>query len=80
MTESAQKSETQEKAPLRGGSNWDVPVRWSRWLLVLILLVGAYLRLSHLNWDQGTHIHPDERFLTMVESALQPAFRPGRVL
>ncbi len=42
----------------------------ARWLLALILLVGAYLRLSHLNWDQGTHIHPDERFLTMVSSAL----------
>jgi YYY domain-containing protein len=40
-------------------------------LLVLILLVGGYLRLSHINWDQGTHIHPDERFLTMVEDALQ---------
>ena len=36
----------------------------------MILLVAAYLRLSHLNWDDGTHIHPDERFLTMVSSAL----------
>jgi YYY domain-containing protein len=42
-----------------------------RWALVLILVVGAYLRWSHLDWDQGTHIHPDERFLTMVESALE---------
>ncbi|MDQ1300370.1 MAG: 2 protein, partial [Chloroflexota bacterium] len=41
-----------------------------RWLLALILLAGAYLRLSHVNWDEGTHIHPDERFLTMVTSAL----------
>jgi YYY domain-containing protein len=40
-------------------------------LLFLILLVAGYLRLSHINWDQGTHIHPDERFLTMVEDALQ---------
>ena len=37
----------------------------------MILAVAAYLRLSHLNWDQGTHIHPDERFLTMVTSAMQ---------
>ncbi len=43
----------------------------TRWLLVLILLVGAYLRLTHLNWDQGTHIHPDERFLTMVSDAMR---------
>ncbi|MCX6031139.1 MAG: DUF2298 domain-containing protein, partial [Chloroflexi bacterium] len=42
-----------------------------RVLLILILAAAAYLRWSHLNWDQGTHIHPDERFLTMVESALQ---------
>ena len=41
------------------------------WILLLILLVAAYLRLSHLNWDDGTHIHPDERFLTMVSSALE---------
>ena len=42
-----------------------------RWILAAILLVGAYLRLSHLNWDMGTHIHPDERFLTMVTSAME---------
>jgi YYY domain-containing protein len=39
-------------------------------ILVLILVVGGYLRLSHINWDAETHIHPDERFLTMVEDAL----------
>ena len=43
----------------------------ARLLMVMILAVGAYLRLSHVNWDMGTHIHPDERFLTMVEAALQ---------
>ena len=45
--------------------------RGERLLLALILIVAAYLRLSHLDWDEGTHIHPDERFLTMVEDALQ---------
>ena len=41
-------------------------------LLILVLLTGAYLRTVGIDWDQGQHLHPDERFLTMVESALQP--------
>ena len=40
-------------------------------ILAVILLVAALLRLTNLNWDDGTHIHPDERFLTMVSSAMQ---------
>ena len=43
----------------------------TRLLLVTILVVAGYLRLSHVNWDSGTHIHPDERFLTLVEDALK---------
>ncbi|MCX7669639.1 MAG: hypothetical protein N2439_06180, partial [Anaerolineae bacterium] len=50
---------------------WTLAEASTKWLLVLILLVAAYLRLSHLNWDEGTHIHPDERFLTMVSDALR---------
>jgi YYY domain-containing protein len=51
-------------------------IRWFEanaaiWIIIAILLLGGYLRLSHLNWDQGAHIHPDERFLTMVEDALR---------
>jgi YYY domain-containing protein len=41
-------------------------------MFVLILLVAAYFRLSGLNWDQDQHLHPDERFMTMVESAVEP--------
>jgi uncharacterized membrane protein len=41
------------------------------WILLVILLIGAYLRLSHINWDMETHIHPDERFLTMVSDRLR---------
>ena len=33
-------------------------------------MLGAVLRLSGVNWDEDQHLHPDERFLTMVESAL----------
>ena len=41
-------------------------------LLVLILFAGAYLRTAGLDWDEGQHLHPDERFLTMVESGISP--------
>ncbi len=49
--------------------------KWNRvydLLLIVVLLVGAYFRLVGLNWDESQHPHPDERFLTMVETALQP--------
>src|SRR5512137_676526 len=45
---------------------------WFDALLVLILLAGAYLRTTGLDWDEGQHLHPDERFLTMVESGISP--------
>ena len=34
--------------------------------LLFILIFGFFVRLVGLNWDQGQHLHPDERFLTMV--------------
>lgn len=52
------------------------PLLQRQWVILLlmayILLTGAYLRFYGLEWDQGQHLHPDERFLTMVESAIQP--------
>src|SRR5512135_3608999 len=39
-------------------------------LLVLVLAIGTYFRVVGLNWDANQHLHPDERFLTMVESGL----------
>ncbi len=41
--------------------------------LLVVLIAAAYLRVVGLNWDNNQHLHPDERFLTMVESALIPA-------
>jgi len=32
----------------------------------LLFLLALILRLYGLDWDQGQHLHPDERFLTMV--------------
>lgn len=36
--------------------------------LVALLVTAAWLRLTGLDWDGGHHLHPDERFLTMVAS------------
>ncbi len=41
-------------------------------LLILVLLVGAYFRLIGVNWDEGHYLQPDERFLTMVETSIEP--------
>jgi hypothetical protein len=38
--------------------------------LVILLLFGIYSRLNNLNWDANNHLHPDERFLTMVTGQL----------
>ena len=35
-------------------------------LLGVVLLLGAGLRSYNLDWDDGHHLHPDERFLAIV--------------
>ncbi|MGQ9586269.1 MAG: DUF2298 domain-containing protein [Anaerolineae bacterium] len=39
--------------------------------LLVILVVGGALRLTHLNWDEYQHAHPDERHITMVATTLR---------
>ncbi|HQN69634.1 MAG TPA: phospholipid carrier-dependent glycosyltransferase, partial [Anaerolineaceae bacterium] len=41
-------------------------------LLVAVLLAGTYLRTMNTNWDEGRHLHPDERFLSQVISVISP--------
>ena len=41
-------------------------------LLAAVLALGAYLRFTGIEWDEDFHLHPDERFLTMVETSLSP--------
>lgn len=40
-------------------------------LLILILLLALFLRTIGLNWDQGHHLHPDERMITMVATEIK---------
>lgn len=42
----------------------------SKYLFVIVLLLAAFFRFYGLNWDQNQHLHPDERFLTMVANSL----------
>lgn len=44
---------------------WDI-------LLIAVLVLAALLRFTGVNWDSTTHMHPDERFLTMVVSSMRP--------
>jgi YYY domain-containing protein len=43
----------------------------ARRVLGAILLAGALLRLIGINWDAGHHLHPDERFISMVEERIE---------
>jgi YYY domain-containing protein len=40
--------------------------------LILILLVGTFLRFSGIDWGEYSFMHPDERFLLMVGSSIEP--------
>lgn len=49
---------------------------WKTLLLISLLLAiicsGAYFRTIGVDWDQGRHLHPDERFLSMVLNSMTP--------
>ena len=43
------------------------PVSFFIWsAFISILLVALAVRLYNVNWDENTHLHPDERFLSIV--------------
>lgn len=63
----AGQEESIPEAPYRFGR-----VQWvTLFALLAIIALGAWLRFTGLNWDNNTHLHPDERFLTLVETAIQ---------
>ena len=39
-------------------------------LFICILLIASFFRFYGVNWDQNQHLHPDERFLTMVAGGI----------
>lgn len=40
-------------------------------LLACLCLIGFGLRVANLNWDQGHHLHPDERYWSFVTDAVE---------
>jgi len=41
-------------------------------LLIAVLVIGALLRFTGINWDDDSYNHPDERFLVMTTENLLP--------
>ena len=59
-----------EPAPRRAGPRIGRADALFALLLVIALAVAAWLRFDAQNWDDYTHLHPDERFLTDVVSSI----------
>jgi len=53
------------------------PDRLAHLCLALILVLAAAFRFVGGDWDSGQHLHPDERFLTMVTAALRAPDDPS---
>ncbi len=62
-----------EKPPTAKRVGWEALIVT---LLLIVLAIGAYFRFTGLDWDQNFHLHPDERFLTIVASSLDPVSDP----
>ena len=49
---------------------------WFALLLLGVLALAGWLRFTGLNWDSGSHLHPDERFLTDLAGTLRSVDDP----
>lgn len=63
-------------AELKNGKTDTIRITWKHvlnlFLLVGVLAGGGYLRLVGVNWDEDQHMHPDERFLSLVQMSIAP--------
>jgi len=48
-----------------------ISIHYQKLILLAIIILALIFRLYGLDWDQGQHLHPDERFLTMVMDAMR---------
>jgi hypothetical protein len=53
------------------GRRFDRTALWVAGGLAVVLLAGGALRLSGQNWDDGDHLHPDERYLSIVDNDIR---------
>ena len=45
-------------------------IAYSKYVLILLILIGIAYRFSRVNWSQGTNLHPDEYGLTSTLTQL----------
>ena len=55
-----------------GESKWYGRLFARALLAITLILISGYFRFVGINWDELHHLHPDERFLTMVATSLSP--------
>ena len=70
-TEGRVSEASSRKAPRPGDATSSTPDRLrARRIFIVLFAVGLLLRIAGLLWDEGHHLHPDERFISMVEEKL----------
>ncbi len=57
---------SQQKTVKEPKNSWFMSRFMVPFWLILIVLLAATFRFTGIDWDDGHHLHPDERFLTIV--------------
>ncbi len=77
----AEESTPQAPAPTPPSLKEITQNTWFPWVMLgIIMIMGGYFRWVGLDWDNRLHVHPDERFLTMVTSAISSVDSFGEFL